>query len=90
MHQLLGYLDVESVFQFGGGTIGHAEGVCAGATANRVALESLLWKRSQGANMFDEGAAILAKAAKSCRPPMSAISLWKHVEFNYESTDSLD
>ena len=40
--------------------------------------------------MFDEGAAILAKAAKRCKPLMSAIGLWKHVEFNYESTDSLD
>jgi len=90
MHQLLGYLGVECIFQFGGGTIGHAEGVCAGATANRVALESLLWARSQGVNMFEEGAGVLEGAAKSCRPLMSALGLWRHVEFSYESTDSLD
>jgi ribulose-bisphosphate carboxylase large chain len=90
MHQLLGYLGVECIFQFGGGTIGHADGVCAGATANRVALESLLWARSRGVDLFEEGAALLAEAAVNCKPLASALGLWKHVEFVYESTDSLD
>ena len=90
MHQLLGYLGVECIFQFGGGTIGHADGVCAGATANRVALESLLWARSQGVDLFKEGARLLENTAKICEPLASALGLWKHVEFIYESTDSLD
>src|SRR6266404_3839604 len=38
MHQLLHYLGEDVVLQFGGGTIGHPQGIQAGATANRVAL----------------------------------------------------
>ena len=72
------------------GTIGHSQGVSAGATANRVALESILWARSEGVNLFKEGASILARAAKKCLPLMTSLGLWKHVDFNYESTDTLD
>ena len=43
MHQLLTYLGDDVVLQFGGGTIGHPQGIQAGATANRVALEA--WSR---------------------------------------------
>jgi len=42
MHQLVNYLGDDVVLQFGGGTIGHPDGIQAGATANRVALESML------------------------------------------------
>ena len=90
MHQLVGYLGIECILQFGGGTIGHSQGVSAGATANRVALESVLWARSEGVDLFKEGANVLAKAARKCTPLMTALGLWKHVEFNYESTDTLD
>ena len=90
MHQLVGYLGIECILQFGGGTIGHSQGVSAGATANRVALESVLWARSEGVDLFKEGANVLAKAARKCMPLMTALGLWKHVEFNYESTDTLD
>ena len=43
MHQLLYYLGDDVVLQFGGGTIGHPDGIQAGATANRVALEAMVW-----------------------------------------------
>jgi ribulose-bisphosphate carboxylase large chain len=36
---LFNYLGDDVVLQFGGGTIGHPDGIQAGATANRVALE---------------------------------------------------
>ena len=62
----------------------------AGATANRVAMESVLWARSEGVDLFAEGASVIARAAKKCEPLRSALGLWKHVEFNYESTDTLD
>ena len=39
MHQLIHYLGEDVVLQFGGGTIGHPQGIQAGAEANRVALE---------------------------------------------------
>eukprot|EP00966_Prymnesium_polylepis_P049267 1140242-Prymnesium_polylepis.1 len=35
MHQLLNYLGEDCVLQFGGGTIGHPDGIASGATANR-------------------------------------------------------
>ena len=42
MHQLIHYLGDDVVLQFGGGTIGHPDGIQAGATANRVALEAMV------------------------------------------------
>src|SRR5512146_1931574 len=38
MHQLLHHLGEDVVLQFGGGTIGHPDGIAQGATANRVAV----------------------------------------------------
>ncbi len=40
MHDLLYLLGEDVVLQFGGGTIGHPDGIATGATANRVALEA--------------------------------------------------
>ena len=90
MHQLVHYLGIECVLQFGGGTIGHSDGIQAGATANRVALEGIIMARSEGADIWTEGPQILAELAKTCKPLMAALGLWKHVEFSYEPTDTLD
>ena len=51
MHQLLTYLG-DVVLQFGGGTIGHPQGIRAGATANRVALESMVKARNEGRDIL--------------------------------------
>ena len=48
MHQLLDHLGEDVVLQFGGGTIGHPMGIAAGATANRVALEAMIFARNEG------------------------------------------
>ena len=48
MHQLLDHLGEDVVLQFGGGTIGHPHGIAAGATANRVALEAMIFARNEG------------------------------------------
>ena len=90
MHQLLSYLGEECVLQFGGGTIGHADGIQAGATANRVALETMLYAKLVGRNIQEEGADILQEAAQSCRALEIALSLWKNISFDYESTDTGD
>merc|ERR1712084_924 len=90
MHQLLNYLGEECVLQFGGGTIGHADGIQAGATANRVALETMLYAKLVGRNIQEEGAGILQEAAQSCRALEIALSLWKNISFDYESTDTGD
>nr|AET07385.1 ribulose-1,5-bisphosphate carboxylase/oxygenase large subunit [Wildemania sp. Antar23] len=90
MHQLLDYLGDDVVLQFGGGTIGHPDGIQAGATANRVALESMVMARNEGRDYVAEGPQILRDAAKTCGPLQTALDLWKDISFNYTSTDTAD
>jgi ribulose-bisphosphate carboxylase large chain len=90
MHQLLHYLGDDVVLQFGGGTIGHPQGIQAGATANRVALETMVKARNEGRDIWNEGPQILADAAKWCSPLRAALDTWKDVTFNYASTDTAD
>jgi ribulose-bisphosphate carboxylase large chain len=90
MHQLLTYLGDDVVLQFGGGTIGHPQGIEAGATANRVALEAMVLARNEGRDIWNEGPDILQKAAKDCPPLQGALDVWKDITFNYESTDTAD
>jgi len=88
MHMLLNYLGDDVVLQFGGGTIGHPDGIQAGATANRVALESMVLARNEGRDFLAEGPEILQDAAKMCGPLQTALDLWKGISFNYTSTYS--
>jgi ribulose-bisphosphate carboxylase large chain len=90
MHQLLTYLGEDVVLQFGGGTIGHPQGIQAGATANRVALETMIKARNEGRDIWNEGPDILASAARWCSPLRAALDTWKDVTFNYQSTDTAD
>jgi len=77
MHQLVHYLGDDVVLQFGGGTIGHPHGIQAGATANRVAMESMVLARNERADVFsnDVGPSILRAAAKTCGPLQTALDL---------------
>ena len=75
MHQLLNYLGDDVVLQFGGGTIGHPDGIQAGATANRVALETMVLARNEGRDYVAEGPEILQDAAKMCGPLQTALDL---------------
>jgi ribulose-bisphosphate carboxylase large chain len=90
MHQLLDYLGDDVILQFGGGTIGHPDGIQAGATANRVALEAIVIARNEGRDYLAQGKEILSTAAKSCGPLQTALDLWKDISFNYTSTDTAD
>jgi ribulose-bisphosphate carboxylase large chain len=90
MHQLVHYLGVDAIFQFGGGTIGHPDGIQAGATANRVALESMILAKNEGRDYVSEGEAILQDAGRTCGPLKLALDLWKDIVFNYISTDTPD
>jgi ribulose-bisphosphate carboxylase large chain len=90
MHQLLHYLGEDVVLQFGGGTIGHPDGIQAGAIANRVALETMVMARNEGRDYMAEGPDILNAAAKWCSPLKAALEVWKDISFNYESTDTPD
>jgi ribulose-bisphosphate carboxylase large chain len=90
MHQLIYYLGDDCVLQFGGGTIGHPDGIQAGATANRVALEAMVLARNEGRDYLAEGPEILRDAAKSCGALQTALDLWKDISFDYSSTDTAD
>ena len=90
MHQLIHYLGEDVILQFGGGTIGHPQGIQAGAVANRVALEAMIMARNEGRDYFNEGPQILEAAAKWCTPLKQALETWKDISFNYDSTDTAD
>jgi ribulose-bisphosphate carboxylase large chain len=90
MHQLLHYLGEDVILQFGGGTIGHPDGIQAGATANRVAVEAMIQARNEGRDYLNEGPEILQDAARWCRPLNVALDLWKDITFEYASTDTAD
>ena len=90
MHQLIHYLGEDVVLQFGGGTIGHPQGIQAGATANRVALEAMILARNEGKDIWNEGPDILQAAARTCTPLKQALDTWGEVSFNYASTDTAD
>lgn len=90
MHQLLHYLGEDVIFQFGGGTIGHPDGIAQGATANRVATEAIIQARNEGRDYLSEGPEILEKAARWSPALRKALEVWKDVTFNYTSTDTPD
>jgi ribulose-bisphosphate carboxylase large chain len=90
MHQLIHYLGDDVVLQFGGGTIGHPDGIQAGATANRVALEAMVLARNEGQNYMEKGRDILRIATNNCRPLKAALDTWEDVAFDFESTDTPD
>ena len=90
MHQLIDLFGDDVILQFGGGTIGHPQGIQAGAVANRVALEAMVKARNEGKDILQEGPDILKKAAQSCGPLKAALDTWGDISFNYQSTDSSD
>src|SRR5919202_5281303 len=77
MHQLLHYLGEDVVLQFGGGTIGHPDGIAEGATANRVAVETMIQARNEGRDYLAEGPDILAAAARWSPSLRKALEVWK-------------
>ena len=89
-HQLLHYLGEDVVLQFGGGTIGHPMGISAGATANRVAIETMIKARNEGRDYMKEGPDILKAAAKHSPELAQALEVWGDVKFEFESTDTPD
>lgn len=90
MHLLLSYLGEDTILQFGGGTIGHPDGIAAGATANRVAVEVMVQARNEGKDILREGPEILQKACRWSPALAKAIETWKDVSFEFESTDVPD
>src|SRR3954453_5065769 len=90
MHQLLDLFGDDVILQFGGGTIGHPNGIAAGAESNRVALEAVVKARNEGKEFYEQGPEILRDAARSCRSLEVALATWGDVTFDYTSTDAPD
>lgn len=90
VHQLIHYFGEDVVLQFGGGTIGHPDGIAEGAAANRIAVEAMIQARNEGRDIMAEGPDILAKAARWSPSLHKALDVWKDITFNYESTDVPD
>ena len=90
MHQLIHLFGDDVILQFGGGTIGHPDGIAEGATANRVAVEAMIQARNEGRDYLNEGPEILARAAKWSPSLAHALEIWKDITFNFESTDMPD
>jgi ribulose-bisphosphate carboxylase large chain len=89
-HELLHHLGEDVVLQFGGGTIGHPDGIAEGAAANRIAVEAMIQARNAGRDYLAEGPDILAKAARFSPSLRKALDIWKDITFNFESTDVPD
>ncbi|WP_255604365.1 form I ribulose bisphosphate carboxylase large subunit [Oscillochloris sp. ZM17-4] len=90
IHQLLHLLGEDVVLQFGGGTIGHPDGIAEGAAANRVAIEAMIQARNEGRDYLNEGPEILERAAKWSPSLAKALEIWKDITFEYASTDTPD
>ena len=90
MPQLLYHLGEDVVLQFGGGTIGHPDGIAEGAAANRIAVEAMIQARNEGRDYLAEGPDILAAAARWSPSLRKALEVWKDVSFEFESTDVPD
>ena len=85
MHQLIHYLGEDVVLQFGGGTIGHPEGIQAGATANRVALEAMILARNEGPRLPARRDRRSSRTRpRWCSPLKAALEVWKDITFNYD------
>ena len=65
-------------------------GIAAGATADRVAAETMIKARDEGRDFAAEGEQILAQAAKHSRELQAAIDTSGGITFTYESTDTPD
>ncbi|MEX2556980.1 MAG: form I ribulose bisphosphate carboxylase large subunit [Actinomycetota bacterium] len=90
MHELVHHLGEDVVLQFGGGTVGHPMGIAAGATANRVALESIIKARNEGRDLLREGPEVLRAAAGRSSELAAALETWGGVRFDYAATDAPD
>jgi hypothetical protein len=70
MHQLIDLFGDDVMLQFGGGTIGHPQGIQAGATANR-------WRWKRWSRRATKAATSGTKARRSCATRRSGARRWQ-------------
>lgn len=73
-----------------GGTIGHPHSLAAGAQANTIALEAMVFARNLGRDIWNEHEDIQRDAARTCTPLEQALDVLKDVSFDDATTDSPD
>ena len=75
--------------EMGGAVFGHPDGIQAGATAARVAVQALTLARNEGVDYNNPtvGPQILRDAAKECGYLQTALDLWKGTTFNYAAVE---
>ncbi len=61
-----------------------------GRTGQPGGARGMVLARNEGKDIWNEGPAILADAAKHCAPLKAALDTWGEITFNYASTDTLD
>ncbi|KAL3500723.1 hypothetical protein ACH5RR_039816 [Cinchona calisaya] len=83
-------LKIGSIYQFGGGTLGHPWGNAPGAIVNRVALEECVKARNEGLDLAAEGNEIIREASKWSPKLAAACEVWKAIRFNFKAVDTLD
>ena len=65
-------------------------GIQAGATANRVALEAMIFARNEGRDYLREGPEILDEAAQTCTPLKPGARRLEGRHLQLRSTDTPD
>lgn len=79
--RLIDALGDDTLIQCGGAVMGHPWGSAAGATAVRVAVESLVQARNEGHMLNVDGRAILQKAMKYSPELKHALEFWQEGAF---------
>lgn len=90
MPALVSIFGDDSVFQFGGGTLGHPWGNAAGAAANRVACEACVEARNIGRRLETESHEILTEASQHSPELKAAMETWKEIKFEFDVVDKLN
>ena len=89
MPALVDIFQDDACLQFGGGTLGHPWGNCAGAVANRVSLEACVQARNEGRNLAREAGEIIRSACEFSPELAAAASVWKEIKFEFDTVDKL-
>ncbi|KAI4969852.1 hypothetical protein ZWY2020_000766 [Hordeum vulgare] len=81
---------VDSVLQFGGGTLENPWGNASDATANRVALEACVQTCNEGRDLAREGNEIIRAACKWIPELAATCEVWKAIKFEFKPVDTID
>ena len=79
--RLIDALGNDTIIQCGGSVMGHPWGSAAGATANRVAIESLVQARGEGQSLNVDGRHVLQRAMKYSPELKEALEFWQEGSF---------